>query len=98
MNPRQGSAIVMSKVDRTKIFYDRNPFTGQVEDENLTLDYKWNQQNRDRLIMWETFKRYVKHESKVPMTNIELCDKIGSSRTHLASMIQLIKDRLNAEQ
>lgn len=88
----------MSKVDRTKIFYNRNPLTGQVEDENLTLDYKWNQQNRDRLIMWETFKRYVKHESKVPMTNIELCDKIGSSRTHLASMIQLIKDRLNAEQ
>ena len=88
----------MSKVDSTKIFYDRNPRTGQVEDENLTLDYKWNQQNRDRLIMWETFKRYVKHESKVPMTNVELCDKIGSSRTHLASMIQLIKDRLNAEQ
>ena len=88
----------MSKVDRTKIFYDRNPLTGQVEDESLTLDYTWNQQNRDRLIMWETFKRYVKHESKVPMTNIELCDKIGSSRTHLASMIQLIKDRLNAER
>ena len=71
----------MSKVDRTKIFYDRNPETGEIEDENLTLDYKWNQQNRDRLIMWETFKRHVKHESKVPMTNIELCDKIGSSRT-----------------
>ena len=87
----------MSKVDRTKIFYGRNLGTGEIEDENLTLDYKWNQQNRDRLIMWETFKRYVKHESKVPMTNIELCDKIGSSRTHLASMIQLIKDRLNAE-
>jgi hypothetical protein len=88
----------MSKVDRTKIFYGRNLETGEIEDENLTLDYKWNQQNRDRLIMWETFKRYVKHESKVPMTNIELCDKIGSSRTHLASMIQLIKDRLNAER
>jgi len=38
----------MSKVDRTKIFYDRNLETGEVEDENLTLDYKWNQQNRDR--------------------------------------------------
>jgi hypothetical protein len=88
----------MSKVDRTKIFYGRNLETGEVEDENLTLDYKWNQQNRDRLIMWETFKRHVKHESKVPMTNIELCDKIGSSRTHLASMLQLIKNRLNAEQ
>ena len=88
----------MSKVDRTKIYYGRNLGTGEIEDENLTLDYKWNQQNRDRLIMWEIFKRYVKHESEVPMTNIELCDKIGSSRTHLASMIQLIKDRLNAER
>ena len=67
----------MSKVNRTKIFYDKNPKTGQLEDEHITTDYKWNQQNKDRLIMWETFIRHVKHESKLPMTNMELCDKIG---------------------
>ena len=76
----------MSKVNRTKIFYDKNPKTGQLEDEH-----------KDRLIIWETFKRYVKHESKLPMTNMELCDKIGSSRNHLSNMLQIIKQRLNGE-
>ena len=87
----------MSKINRTKIFYDKNPKTGQLEDEHITTDYRWNQQNKDRLIIWETFKRYVKHESKLPMTNMELCDKIGSSRTHITNMIQIIKNRLNGE-
>ena len=87
----------MSKTKKTKIFYNRNPKTGQLEDEHITTDYKWNQQNKDRLIMWETFIRHVKHESKLPMTNMELCDKIGSSRTLLSNMLQIIKHRLNGE-
>ena len=97
LNQRQELATVMSKVKKTKLFYDKNRKTGQLEDESITVDYKWNQQNKDRLIVWETFKRYVKHESKLPMSNVELCDKIGSSRTHLTNMIQLIKNRFNGE-
>jgi hypothetical protein len=48
----------------------------KVED---TLDHKWCRENSDRLASFEILKRFVKHETKVPMSHEDLYDKIGVS-------------------
>lgn len=64
----------------------------KVED---TLDRKWCRENSDRLASFEILKRYVKHETKVPMSHEDLYDKIGVSKTQWWRLLQSLKERLN---
>jgi hypothetical protein len=60
-----------------------------------TLDQKWCRENSDRLASFEILKRYVKHETKVPMSYEDLYDKIGVSKTQWWRLLQSLKERLN---
>jgi len=62
---------------------------------DATLDQKWCRENSDRLASFEILKRYVKHETKVPMTAEDLYDKIGVSKTQWARLLQSIRERMN---
>jgi hypothetical protein len=69
--------------------------TDTLNDE--TMCPKWEQEQRDRLISWELLCRYVRHESELPMSNVELCDRIGTSKSNFFNMMDSIKHRLNAK-
>ena len=62
---------------------------------DFTLDHKWCRENSDRLASFEILKRFVKHETKVPMTAEDLYDKIGVSKTQWARLLQSIRERMN---
>ena len=60
-----------------------------------TLNHKWCRQNSDRLASFEILKRFVKHETKVPMSQEDLYDKIGVSKTQWHRLLQSLKERLD---
>ena len=73
----------------------RERVTGMCEKENdITLDRNWCREQVDRLAAWEMLRRYVLHETRVPMTNAELCDTIGVSSTYTIRLLKSVHKRL----
>jgi hypothetical protein len=62
-----------------------------------TLDREWCREQVDRFASWEIFRRTVLHETRVPMTNAELCDTIGVSSTYTVRLLKSIQKRLFLE-
>jgi hypothetical protein len=62
-----------------------------------TLNREWCREQSDRFAAWEIFRRYVLHETRVPMTNGELCDTIGVSSTYTIRLLKSIQKRLEEE-
>lgn len=46
---------------------------------------------------FEVLKRFVKHETQIPMTTDDLYDKIGVSKTFIRRLLKSIPDRLNEQ-
>ena len=61
---------------------------------DITLNRDWCKEQVDRLCAWEILRRYVLHETSVPMTNEELCDTIGVSSTHVIRLLKSVQKRL----
>jgi hypothetical protein len=62
---------------------------------DVTLSQKWCRENSDRFAAFEVLKRYVKHETGVPMSTEDLYDKIGFSKTYIRRVIKSIPKKLN---
>jgi len=67
------------------------------ENRDITLDRKWCREQTDRLASWEILRRYVLHQTGVPMTNEELCDTIGVSSAYTIRLLKSIQQRINPE-
>jgi hypothetical protein len=65
--------------------------------KDCTTNRSWCREHSDRLLAWEMLRRTVMHETRVPMTNEELCDTIGVSSSHTIRLLNNIQDRLNEE-
>ena len=66
--------------------------------EDITLRKDWCRQQTDRLIAWEMLSRYLKGESGVPVKSLNLCDRIGVSKTYVTTLIKGVREKLNPEQ
>ena len=64
------------------------------KEDDITLNREWCKEQVDRLCAWEILRRYVLHETSVPMTNEELCDTIGVSSTYTIRLLKSVHKRL----
>ena len=71
--------------------------TDMQSQKDITLDRSWCREQTDRFISWEILRRFILHETGVPMTNEELCDTIGVSSSHTIRLLHSIQNRLNSE-
>ena len=62
-----------------------------------TLDQSWCREQSDRLMSFEILRRYVLHETSVPMSTEDLYDKIGVSKTYVRRLLKSIPEKLNEE-
>ena len=67
--------------------------TSEKEDD-ITLNREWCKEQVERFCAGEILRRYVLHETSVPMTNEELCDTIGVSSTHIIRLLKSVQKRL----
>ena len=51
----------------------------------------------DRFAAWEMLRRYILHETRVAMTNAELCDTIGVSSTYTIRLLKSVNKRLKSQ-
>jgi len=51
----------------------------------------------DRYAAWEMLRRYILHETRVAMTNAELCDTIGVSSTYTIRLLKSIQKRIEED-
>lgn len=65
--------------------------------EEKTLSQSWCREQSDRFMAFEVLKRFVKHETQVPMTTDDLYDKIGISKTYIRRLLKSIPERLNKQ-
>jgi hypothetical protein len=66
-----------------------------IGDSDKTLSQKWCRENSDRFAAFEILKRYVKHETRIPMSTEDLYDKIGVSKTYIRRVIKSIPEKIN---
>ncbi len=71
--------------------------TAQEEDRDITTDRKWCNEQAERLASWEILRRHVLHQSRIPMTNDDLCDTIGVSSTYTIRLLKSIRKRLTLQ-
>jgi len=66
-------------------------------DKDITLSKDWCKEQTDRFIAWELFCRHIKGESQLPMKSLNLCDRIGVSKTYVTTLIKGVREKLNPE-
>jgi hypothetical protein len=66
----------------------------QDEDDKISTP-AWNREQIDRFASWEIFRRQILGEASLPMSNMELCDRIGVSPKYPFCLIKTIQRRLN---
>ncbi len=64
---------------------------------DITLSKAWCREQTDRLISWELLCRYLKGDQMVPMKSLNLCDKIGVSKTYVTTLLKSVREKLNPE-
>jgi len=64
------------------------------EERDITTDRKWCNEQSERLASWEILRRHVLHQSRIPMTNDDLCDTIGVSDNYTIRLLKSIRKRL----
>jgi ABC-type antimicrobial peptide transport system permease subunit len=67
------------------------------KENDITLDRNWCKEQVERLSAWEILRRYVLHETRIPMTNAELCDTIGVSSTYTIRLLKSVHNRLESK-
>ena len=66
-------------------------------DKDITLSKDWCREQTERFISWELFCRYIKCENQLPMKSLNLCDRIGVSKTYVTTLIKGVREKLNPE-
>jgi hypothetical protein len=65
--------------------------------EDITLSKKWQKEQTERFIAWELLCRYLRGDHMVPMRSLNLCDRIGVSKTYVTTLIRSVREKLNPE-
>jgi len=66
-------------------------------EHECTLSHKWCREQSDRLMAFEMLKRYIRNETRLPMSTEDLYDKIGVSKTYIRRLIKSIPEKLNEQ-
>jgi hypothetical protein len=75
----------------------QNEYIVSEPTEDITTDRNWCREQSDRLASWEILRRHVLHQSRIPMTNDDLCDTIGVSSTYTIRLLKSIRKRLTLQ-
>lgn len=75
----------------------RESRTDTSNSEDITLSKTWCKEQTDRFIAWELLCRYIKNEHIVPMKSLNLCDRIGVSKTYVTTLLKGVREKLNPE-
>lgn len=75
----------------------RDRHTDTSSNSDITLSRDWCKEQTDRLIAWEMLCRYLKGDHLVPMKSLNLCDKIGVSKTYVTTLLKSVREKLNPE-
>ena len=65
--------------------------------KHVTLSQKWCREQSDRFMAFELLRRFVLHETGIPMTTDDLYDKIGISKTYVRRLIKSIPEKINEQ-
>lgn len=68
-----------------------------TSDKDITLSREWCKEQTDRLISWELLCRHLKGESGIPVRSLNLCDRIGVSKTYVTTLIKSVREKLNPD-
>ena len=76
---------------------DQELRTDTSKSKDITLDKAWCKAQTDRLLAWEVLCSYLKGNSTVPVNSLNLCDKIGVSKTYVTTLIKGVREKLNPD-
>ena len=65
--------------------------------KDVTLSQKWCREQSDRFMAFEMLRRYVLHDTGIPMSSDDLYDKIGISKTYVRRLIKSIPEKINEQ-
>ena len=71
--------------------------TDTSESKDVTLSREWCKEQTDRLIAWELLCRYLRGEHIVEMKSLNLCDRIGVSKTYVTTLMNNVREKLNPQ-
>jgi|TARA_S200002703_G_scaffold135937_1_gene125038 hypothetical protein len=66
-------------------------------EHSYTLSNSWCREQSDRLMAFEILKRYIRHETQIPISTEDLYDKIGVSKTYIRRLLKSIPEKLNEQ-
>ena len=67
-----------------------------MQEEDITLNEEWLNENIDRLLSWEILKRSLTLDQQ-PIPSQKLCDMIGVPKNYVFNVIQVSKEKCTAQ-
>ena len=66
-------------------------------EDDITLDPEWIEEQINRLAGWEYLNRHVRHQLSTPMRPQELCDRIGTYKGYVREVTKSVYKKINAK-